>query len=78
LREDRTALVRYGTTWAGGRRSGAVGHGFPCGGVERGPPRLVEDLIYKILGTRIMRGHADIQSIKEDDKTVNIWERRWR
>jgi hypothetical protein len=78
LRGSGTVLVRYRTTWASGGGSGIVRHGFPRGRVKRGPPRLVKDSVHKILGARIMRGHADMQLIKEDGKTVNIWERGWR
>jgi hypothetical protein len=69
---DRATLARRRTSRTSGRRGGVVRHGFPRHGVDRRPPQLVKDSIYKIFSAAVVQGHADVELVERDDELIEF------
>jgi hypothetical protein len=72
---NRTALAGGGAAWVVGRGGGVVGHWLSRGWINWGPPRLIKDLINKVLGTRISGRHADTEFVEGGNKLVKVRKR---
>jgi hypothetical protein len=72
LGRTRATLMGGGFAWFVVRGSDFIVHGLPCGQVYWGPPRLIKDLIYKVLSARVSGGHADVELVERGNELVKF------